>query len=1341
MNRPDDRKNPSLSLAQKKQLLLEKRLQRKTLAKPKAQSSLPQRPTDCKPLASLGQKRIWLLDELSGETPSFNVTSSFYIASKVDHTALEIALNKVVQRHEVLRSSYSFEESELLQHNEASLHLSIKQVRCDSGTTIEEAAQSFVRQPFKLDKTPLLRLALFSESDKRHILSMAIHDIIFDKWSIKLFWKEFSAFYEEAIRGTRPNIPELPVQYSDFSYWQRKWLDKGTAESQLAYWKEKLKNPPPPIPFATDRPYSDEIMDCGALERSTLSADTTVKLRDLAASQDASLFMTLLLGFNILLSKYTNTQDLLVSSPVANRRKRETADLLGFFLNTIVIRTDLSDDPTVLEALAQIGKTSLEALENQDLPPDVIVDAIKPRRIAGRHPLFQTMFVFQREDEGKPRLHLYDCDVSPTFIDTQTSKFDLCLFVAEAPEGMDTIAEYRTDIFDTGTIKSLLNHYSHLMDDLVQNPNKRISELSLLNNKDRSALLQSGSKAIPLTNTDLVHEQISRYASVDPSKIALSFPNQDDVTYFTLEKNVQALAKKLVAIGANSKAPIAIYMDPSSTAIIALLATLRSGAHYVTLDPTYPASRLKTILEDAQPTAIITGQKYVSSLSRTTQISLIDPENFDPSPETHLPSIKADSLAYLIYTSGSTGTPKGVMVTHDNLRYSTFARHHFYTDHPDRFLLLSSLSFDSSVAGIFWTLTAGKTLIILKPGDQQDPSSIRKTILEKQVTTLLCIPGLYREIIDAEAMPANALRTVIVAGEACHSNLVDKHYQSLGNCDLYNEYGPTEATVWSTATKLEKNENVTIGYAIPNYLTYVLSENRSLLPIGIPGELYIGGPGIAKGYLNNPVKTEEKFIALTLPDTPSLRMYKTGDRVRRLPNDSLEFLGRLDDQVKIRGYRIELGEVESALALEPNISECVVRALEELIDNRHTTRLIAYLKVRDHSEFNVRKLKQVLSGRLPAHAIPSQFVALENIPKLGNGKVDKNALPTPEREFNQHSELVVPANPTEEALVRIWKQVLGLPQVSTEDDFFDLGGTSLQAIRLVSKIKDAFQTKLSTGALLEAPTIIQLAQQLDSENSQSTPSNLITLKSGGDRTPVFLVPSGGLEILFYHPLAKHIDNNIPVYGIEPIGFKLNETPLATVEKMAEHYIKEIRRVLTNGPFTLLGHCFGATIAFEMAKQLRSLSIDVPIIISLDGQAPRQEGYTEPKGPSLWDKIKSPNLILDDLRSLSGHPIRNIRESRIMKSENIDKITKLLIKRTGRIVRKAFVEYRATPYSHEILAFNCAESCNSARHTESAWKESAPKTTMLTINCQHIDILKEPFVQQIASEVNKKLDCI
>lgn len=916
---------PQLSL--EKRRLLEQRLRRTPGASAPARKGMARRPAGTKALASPGQARIWVLSEVDGNSPSHNVISGHKLQGRPDVAALQFALNAMVDRHEVLRSAYQLEEGEIVQIVTPRLKLDVEQGPASSTREMLDQAQDFARQRFDLQRGPLLRMGLFSAGESESVLVLAVHDIAFDKWSEIIFWREFSAFYRQARGGPRADLPELTVQFSDFSHWQRDFLRSGEEERQSAFWRRALLNPPPPIPLPTDWPYPSKISDEGSLIHAQLPLSIVAPLRKLAAGQNTSLYATLLTGFAVLLGRYAQTQVVLISSPVANRRKQETASLIGFFLNTLVIRHDFSTDPTCLEAIGRARTAVLDALDNQDLPTDKIVEAVRPERVQGRHPLFQTMFVFQNENERDARPELDDCTVTPIYVETKTAKFDLSLFVAESEGNLNAILEYRTDLFGGEWARRFLDHYSRLMAQIAANPQQRVSQIAFLTPAEgQFCARHEKGPALRVPHDMTVLDLIARHAGNSTTALASS---GHAISYEQLDQLSDNVATALSERRADPNRPIAMALERSPNAVVALLGILKAGAPYLAIDTSSPRERIREILTDASVRCLIISQteegRYRFPNVETLCVEDALHRGAGPRP-TPRPAALPDQNAYLIYTSGTSGKPKGVPVTHRNLLASTLARIAYYGKEPGCFLLLPKLSFDSSVAGLFWTLSMGGVLVIPSAEEVTDPDALGALIARHRVNALLAVPSLYEQLLGWQPERLAGLRTAIVAGEACPARLVRQHFESLSGCELYNEYGPTEATVWASVHKCDQRQDasraVPIGKAIPGCEIRILDSGRRRSPVGFVGELCVGGLGLTGGYLNRPDLTAQRFF--TAED--GTRLYATGDLARWLPDGSLQYHGRNDEQVKIRGYRVELGEIESCLRSLPGVREAVVVA-------------------------------------------------------------------------------------------------------------------------------------------------------------------------------------------------------------------------------------------------------------------------------------------------------------------------------------------------------------------------------------------------------------------------------
>ena len=925
MSTSDDTLDNPKILSETKRILLEERLKGKIGPVSKNKNRIEKRPGSASSIATLGQRRIWLLHQIDPKSPNYNISSSFYLAGpKLDLEVLEKSVNQVIFRHEILRSNYRLENEHLIQVVSGQFNLKIESFEVEANETLESVAESQIQKPFNMEVDPLVRLVFIRQAEGDDLLTFIAHHIIFDEWSLGIFWSEINAIYQQLVSGETDTHEELPIQFADFAFWQDKQYLSGVFSSQLDYWKQQLAAPPSPIALPTDRPFPTALTDLGRLERITISKKLTEQLRSFAQNEAVSMSTVLLFGFNLLLHFYSGAEDILVGVPIADRNRKETAPLIGFFLNTLCIRTDFSGDPTLVQGLEKVGRVFKEAVQNQNTPIENIVDAIGPERVEGRHQLFQTMFVYEREDYAASILNLGETVARSTFIESRRSKFDLTLFAVDSGEQLTSIMEYRTDIFDQGTVHRMLGHFEVLLTELVTFPGKAVSSLCALKDAESKSLKIGWQGPKVLFNDEpLLPGKIEEIAKINadlPALISIA----GEVSYKALEHRVNRLAKYLANIGVSVGQPVGVFMHRSPDTIVAALAILRAGGAYLPIDPGYPEHRYCFMIEDAGVQWVITSESLNNQLSTIPNILPITEASIPVELEitNALPVVQPEWLAYIIYTSGSTGKPKGVRVSHENLRNSTYARSHYYSKGPERFLLIPGFSFDSSIAGMFWTLSCGGTLVI--PDQVQDPELLGNLIEEHQVTTLLCVPSLYQQLLKWNKEKLESIESVIVAGESCSPALVKIHFESSPNCLLFNEYGPTEGTVWSTVYSCSIEDaaktHVPIGRPIPNTTVFILDAYGRMLPSGIPGELCIGGNGVALGYWNREELTAERFV-----NTADLgRIYKTGDRAQWDAEGRIHFLGRIDEQVKIRGYRIETGEIESLLQSHSLIESAVV---------------------------------------------------------------------------------------------------------------------------------------------------------------------------------------------------------------------------------------------------------------------------------------------------------------------------------------------------------------------------------------------------------------------------------
>lgn len=893
------------------------------------------------PVLSPGQESLWYLHQLDPEDAAYHMYQAIHLHGPLNVAVLEKSLNEIVRRHDVLRTRITEESGRPVPVVQPEFVLAMPVITLTPGPQQEAEARALatevVRHPFDMANGPLVRCRLIRLSESDHVFVLVLHHIISDEWSLGVFWAELAVCYAGLLAGHALTFPALPVQYTDYAWWQRHQLESGQMDRHLDYWTQKLSGDLPLVMLPADRQPA-ETKNRGALRSLLLPIVLADKIRQFAGEQDVTPFMLYLAVFQVMLCRYTGQSGLVVGAPVTNRNSLETEGLIGYFINTLVLRFDLADDPTFPGVLRQTRNVVLEALAHQELPFETLVDTLKPERKPGQNPLFQVMFVHQQDTI--PTGLAEDLLIRPFPVENGASKFDLTLFVTEENARVTLTIEYKSDLFEGATIDRTLHNLQVLLEGIVARPGRPISTLPLLSDTERRTLLVEWNG----TNVEVppyrnIHQFFEAQAARTPDQTALVFTDQH-VTYRELNQRANRLASVLREAGVGPNVCVGLHVERSIEMITGMLGILKAGGAYVPLDPTYPAARLRFMLEDSGAPVILTTRKLgpdltdgkrrmllldspglISDVAGGSQTSVSGGVNLSA-------DVSGEHLSYVIYTSGSTGQPKGVPVRHRNLIFSTFARFKYYPENPASFLLLSSFSFDSSVAGIFWTLCTGGTLVLPRQRLEQDIDQLAGLIADQKITHTLCLPSLYTLLLE-HARPDQlvSLKSVMVAGEACPVTLARAHYERLPECVLYNEYGPTEATVWSTVYKVPRKpegNRLPIGRPIPGARIYILDTHLNLVPIGVPGELYVGGEGVTGQYLNQAELTAERFVSD--PFVEGQWLYRTGDLARFLSDGTIEFLGRIDQQLKIRGYRIEPGEIEGVLSHHPLIRECVVLA-------------------------------------------------------------------------------------------------------------------------------------------------------------------------------------------------------------------------------------------------------------------------------------------------------------------------------------------------------------------------------------------------------------------------------
>ena len=1067
--------------------------------------------------------------------------------------------------------------------------------------------------PFDLSRGPLFRALLVRFRDTEHRLFLTLHHIIFDGYSIyRVLLPELATLYTAFSEGHDSPLPEPSIQYSDFALWERDWFSRnGHLSSQLAYWRKQLGGDLPVVQLPSDHPRPAMQSFRGAIHPVILSKELADALKLLSRRERATLFMTLMASFAVLLHRYSALEDVAIGTVSSGRKRSELEGLLGYFLNPVVLRNNLSGDPTFRELLTRTRNLTLDALSNDDAPFTEVVNELHPNRSLSFNPLFQVLLTLEppmpETQEG------WTAALTQSEIDTGISKFDLCLELDDRPSGIVGRFKYSSDLFESETVARMAGHLTTLLQSIVANPDQRISRLPVLTSPERQQICVQWNETSAAYPSELcLHQLFVRQAERTPEAVAL-VDGDRQLTYRELDDRSNQLAVHLVGRGVAPEKPVALYFEPSLEMIVAVLAVLKAGGACVPLDPSYPADRLNHVLADTQFEIVLTQSHLRDQLSpEIPQVISLDSEWAQVERESSdalRNRCQPENLAYVIYTSGSTGKPKGVQITHRNLVHSTHARSLYYGADAGRFLLLSSYAFDSSLVGIFGTLCRGGALVPT-PGPLQSNLTRLADLVEKhRITELLCVPSLYSLLLDqAKASQLVSLRMAIVAGESCTPELVKRHYAQVPETTLFNEYGPTEAAVWSSVYKCQREQPgklVPIGRPIPNAKVYVLDAHLNPVPVGVSGELYVGGPGVARGYLNRPVETAERFVPDPFSGNSGDLLYRTGDLVRYLPSGDLELVGRLDHQVKIRGFRIELEEIESVIAQREEVRQVAV-ALRQ--DEPDQPKLVAYVVPNDRTTFDPQKVKSFLAEKLPEAMIPSDFVALEILPLMPNGKIDRHALPAPAQSSAVPARFEPSSNLLEAKLVKIWESVLNKQGIGVTDNFFDLGGHSLLVAKLLMRIEQRFDKRLSLANVFQAPTVRQLAAMLDGQTDSLHHPAVVPIQPLGSKPPLYWVRGGSLFL----PLAKHLGTDQPVLALHLPVSDASRLPVPyKFEDIARALVVRLREVQPEGPYYLAGLCVNGVIAYEMARQLVAQGQQVPFLALFDAQNPAYyEDYSQ-----------------------------------------------------------------------------------------------------------------------------------
>lgn len=1304
---------------------------------------------------SFAQTRLWFLDQLEPGHSTYNASATYRLTGGLNIAALEQSLKAIVHRHEVLRTTFpsvNGQPSQAITTHRA-LILPIIDLQEHSETERVAIAQQIAteeaQQHFNLATDPLFRAKFLRLSDQEHILLLNFHHIIFDAWSFDIFFRELAALYTAFSNGQSSPLPELPIQYVDFAHWQRELLQGEVLESQLNYWKQQLGSSLPTLQLPTDYPRPSAQDYQGDKQTLKLSPSLREAIKILCQKEGVTLFMSLLATFQTLLHRYSEQEDIIVGTPIAGRNQVETEKLIGLFLNNLAIRTNLSGNPTFRQLLAQVRQVTLEAYEHQDLPFEKLVEELQPERSLSRHPIFDVML--NLNNTPQTAFKLPGLSITPFLELTEPeSKFSMTLYVQEQDNQLNLELVYQKALFSAERMTSLLHQFQYLLEQIVAAPDKPIRFYSLVTPQSHSLLPNPN---IPLLEPryEPVTNLFTRWANQTPNQPAIR-QGSNTWSYSQLSQSAQALAQILVTHGIKPGDVVAISGDRSFGLIASMLGILFSGGVLLTLEQNLPRQRKQLMLTTAQAKCLLYVGKQRSEdkwMGETLEIISVNPNNGKVNSQK--PNVKnqpfspislsPDHAAYIFFTSGTTGIPKGVLGCHKGLsHFLNWQRQTFDIQQQDRIAQLTGLSFDVVLREIFLPLTSGATLCLPEPSDDLTPASIIPWLERQQISVLHTVPSLAQTWVTnlPSGVSLYTLRWIFFAGEPLPEKLVRQWRNCIPqSSQIVNLYGPTETTLAKCYYPIPSDIPPgvqPVGVPLPETQALVFKENNQLCGIGEPGEIVIRTPFRTLGYINTPQENQRRFVKNPCCDNEQDLLYYTGDRGRYRPDGSLEILGRLDHQVKIRGIRIELGEIETVLNQHSHVQETVVTVREDIHDEKC---LVAYIVANPTQTLTQKELRRFLQQILPDYMMPSAFVFLDAFPLNPNGKIDRHALPAPERTRQELEEtFVAPRDELELQLTKIWEAVLGIQGIGIEDNFFELGGHSLLTVRLLSQIEKAFHIELPLSAIFQSTTVGELAKVLRSQVQLSPLYSLVPIQPGGSRPPLF-----GIHWLKYKNLSRHLGPEQPIYGLyfgmgDPTG---NVLSLPKIEELARHYIEEMRTIQENGPYFLMGLSSGGTIAYEMAQQLVEQGQQVALLTLFDTHLIKGTIKRFPLHRRLYNRWRE---IFDYLLRLGFDEFLERIKTRVKRKFHPDISRYFLHISMPKPLLSMREAYTPKLYSGRVLYFRAMNPYPgfSVDFSEVEWRKLLNgELDIHEVPGGHNSILEEPYVQILAEKMRACID--
>lgn len=1319
---------------------------------------------------SFAQRRLWFLAQLNPDSALYNLPLALRLRGTLVPRALQLALDAIVTRHEALRTRFISEEGEPVQviDEAAPVRLEIVDFSAETAEAREQRLREFLatrtHESFNLERDRLLRAAVVRLAVDEHVLLLVAHHIVVDGWSWHVLCRELSLHYKGFITEWAATLPELPVQYADVAAWRHETLVGERYEKLLAYWAQQLDGAPEFLELPTDRARPALPTSRGGTVAAPLPASLVEGLRQCGLREGATLFMTLLASFQVLLARYARQTDIVVGAPIAGRTQVQLENLIGFFVNMLPLRTDLSGNPPFRELLRRVRNVALDAYAHQEMPFEKMVEELRPVRNAARPPVVQVAFVLQNTP-GRD-FKLPGLTITPLDVWTDTAKLDLTLMVSESANGAHLATlEYNADIFDRATAARILGHWRTMLDAIAADSSQRIGLLPWLTPAERRQILfdwNNTGRDYPRDAS--LHRLVSARAALAPDALAVE-GGDTRLTAGELERRANQLARYLLALDVPMNSVVAVCLPRSPEMIVAWLAVLKAGAAYVPIDADYPRDRREFMLSDCGARVVITlaaqSELFAEAPENARRVVCVDRDAAAIAREaTAAPEreVSAESLAYICYTSGSTGRPKGVCVPHRAVLRLLLNANYFELTAGEGVAQLSNAAFDAATFEVWGALLHGARLVIVPSEVLLSPSEFVATIARHRLTTMFITTGAFNQLSRHAPGIFRDVRLVLTGGEAASPTCLHEVLRHGPPERLVNVYGPTECTTFATSYTVREVApdalSVPIGRPISNTTAYVLDEHRRLVPVGVPGELYLGGDGVARGYHNRPELTAEKFIADPFAQRPDARLYRTGDLVRWLPDGALEFLGRTDNQIKLRGFRIEPGEIEATLVRHEAVRECLVTVYHAAADD---VRLVAYAVPKAGTRPTAEALREFLAATLPAHLVPGNVVVLDAWPLTLSGKVDRSALPLPNA-VAKTVERDAPRTELERALLKVFTTVLGVERLGINDGFFEHGGHSLLAVRLVALIERTLGTKLPVAAVFQAPTVARLAEWFEASKKREPGDAFLTIQSHGDLPPLFLVHGvGGGMVWGYANLSRRLGVDQPVFVLRSRGLEGKPEP-ATIEGMAAQYVGDLRAFQPHGPYRLAGYCFGGNVAYEMARQLRAQGEEVCFLGLFNSSPPNSSYDVFPRSPVgwlkaglnlrhtivgllQWDAERRRQFIRWRLRTARRHLSRWL--NRGDRSDGIDVEAMVDISNYSEFERRvwtahvnALMSHVAQPYDGPVTLFRSRGHCVLSSYDEQfGWGDYVTgQLRVVVVPGAHESILEEPHVATLAREL-------